>query len=152
MPTYNESVNNMPSLADMIARMKANRAARQQQRNPGERPPDAMGRQAQVGIEGEAPIQAQPVGQRQGLQQLAEPQYNVGVGPVTQTATLPPMRFQVQGQPPAQTQAQPGMPGPQAMAQQNQGAQQDPRNMKLRQLMSQGMPFEEAMRMVQAGG
>ena len=127
MPNYNDLASQqMPSLADLVARMRAKKA-QERAANPGARPEDRAGRQQSVQIEGEAPVQAQPVAPQAGG-------VNVGVGPVTRSATLPPMQFQVSGQPP------------------QQAAGPDPRAAALKQLMSQGLSFEQAMRRIQAGG
>ena len=140
MANYNDIANQqMPGLAELVARIRAKQAANAA-RNPGERPDDRMGRQGQVAIEGEAPIQAQPV--KPG----AQGRVGVEIGPVSgapqQPMQLPGVRVPVDasrmqgGQPPAPSAS----------------TQPDPRNAMLKQLMAQGMSFEDAFRKVQASG
>lgn len=145
MPNYNDiSGQQMPSLAEMVARMRAKRAANAA-RNPGERPNDRIGRQQQVSIEGEAPIQAQQV--RPG----AQGGVGVEIGPVSQVQEQP-MRL------PGITVPIGGQRAPQMSQPVAQG--QDPRNAMLQKLMaenkSRGMTqqqaFEDAFRRVAAGG
>lgn len=76
MPGYSDLANvRMPSLADLMAAVKARRAQNAQGRQPmaqnaaplppgdlpGKRPDGSMGRPMMVGIEGEAPTMARPI-------------------------------------------------------------------------------------------
>ena len=144
MANYNDHVlarQQMPSLADLVTRLRAKRQA-ERAANPGDRPEDRMGGQQQVAIEGEAPIQAQPVrSQGQG-------RVGVEIGPVTmqqqQPMRLPGISVPIGGQ-----RAAPAA-----------SAQPDPRNAMLKQYMAEnrakGMTdqqaFAEAFRKVQASG
>lgn len=146
----------LPSLMDMVNAIKAKKCDCENETdperrkacecdeelapdgNPGARPPDAAGSQRSVSVPGEEPIQAQPVAGPApqyggynvtiGQPQIRRPpQYNVSVGDP---------RIQ---QPPRVSVGQPTIaPG-----------QQDPRAAQVRQLMAQGMSYEQAMRRVQ---
>lgn len=88
MPNYSDLANQqMPSLADLVARLREQKAMRDARSNPGARPGDARGGQANVAIEGEDPIRAQPVNGQQ-----------LGVSVGRPTMTTDPVRVQVPGQ------------------------------------------------------
>lgn len=142
MPGYNDLADTSGmSLAEIVAKARARRQM-ERARNPGARPGDRMGAQQQVSIEGDAPIQAQPV-RPQGQGRVG-----VEIGPVTvapqQPMQLPGVRVPVDAS---------RMRGGQAAA-------PDPRNAMLKQLMAENMArgmsqqqaFAEAFRKVQASG
>lgn len=142
MPNYYDLANTkMPSLAEMVQRLRQRKAAQEAAKRqaggpiPGGNPaPDAAGGPMSVQLPGEGPIQAQPVGaplssvapRRGGMTMTPG---TPSVRPVPRQVTLPPQQIQISGQPPAQ----------------------DPRNAKLRELMAQGMSFRDAMMAVQGG-
>jgi predicted component of type VI protein secretion system len=82
MANYREMTQQMPSLADIAARLQLKR--RGNRGNPGEVPADAVGGPVSVSIPGESPIQAQPVTGGMGSpaqplpQQAAQPQMAPG--------------------------------------------------------------------------
>ena len=145
MATYSDLKNTqLPSLGEMVARMKMKRAANA--KNPGARPEDADGRQQQVMIEGEASIQAQPVSGPGVTGSVGTPQIIPrrqatlgGVGapqilPRQPDATVAPISGVAQG------------------GQMNPQAAMDPRAAQLRALMGQGLTFQQAMQRIQQGG
>lgn len=140
MPAYRDlqqQRRGMPSLADLIAAIRAKREGGLR----GERPDDATGGPVAVTMpDGEA-IRAQPVSGQGASVTVGQPQIapQVSMGMPQRQMTMPPMMMQAGGggAPPAMAS------GPGAM---------DPRAARIRALMSQGMSYRDAMMRVQQGG
>lgn len=122
MATYYDLANQrMPMLGDLVSGI---RARREKERHdlPGARPADATGGPVSVSIDGESPFQAQPVSGGPTVE-VGTPQIGprVSVGNPVMSMTTDPVRIP------------------------------DPRAAQVRQLMAQGLSYEQAMNQIRGG-